>query len=146
MYNVKSPMSCWSWRSWQFLVYWSLTLKQLHLVLFFFWRLSFVENKALLNRVIVEKLVMSKKIHRSWNSSLKWTSYWLAHHRSQIGSYNCLNCSMKVVYYIFTSTPGVVRTHFRTNPKILVFLRKSVFFHFVGPLETFFDPKHLDLL
>ena len=26
-------MSSWSWRSWQFLVYWSLTLKQLHLVL-----------------------------------------------------------------------------------------------------------------
>ena len=32
MSNVKSPMSSWSWRSWQFLVYWSLTLKQLHLV------------------------------------------------------------------------------------------------------------------
>ena len=32
MSNVKSPMSSWSWRSWQFPVYWSLTLKQLHLV------------------------------------------------------------------------------------------------------------------
>ena len=30
--NVRSPMSSWSWRSWQFPVYWSLTLKQLHLV------------------------------------------------------------------------------------------------------------------
>ena len=26
------PMSSWSWRSWQFPVYWSLTLKQLHLL------------------------------------------------------------------------------------------------------------------
>ena len=32
MSNVRGPMSSWSWRSWQFLVYWSLTLKQLHLV------------------------------------------------------------------------------------------------------------------
>ena len=32
MSNVKSPMSSWNWRSWQFPVYWSLTLKQLHLV------------------------------------------------------------------------------------------------------------------
>ena len=36
MSNVKSPMSSWSWRSWQFPVYWSLTLKQLHLVLLTF--------------------------------------------------------------------------------------------------------------
>ena len=42
-------------------------------------------------------------------------------HRSQIGRYKYLNCSMKVVYYIFTSTPGVVRTHFWTNPRIQVF-------------------------
>ena len=42
-------------------------------------------------------------------------------HRSQIGRYNYLNCSMKVVYYIFTSTPGVVRIHFRTNPTTQVF-------------------------
>ena len=32
MSNVKSPISSWSWRFWQFPVYWSLTLKQLHLV------------------------------------------------------------------------------------------------------------------
>ena len=43
------------------------------------------------------------------------------YHRSQIGSYNCLNCTMKVVYYIFTSTPGVVKIHFRANPRIQVF-------------------------
>ena len=42
-------------------------------------------------------------------------------HRSHIGSYNYLNCSMKVVYYIFTSTPGVVRIHFWANPRIQVF-------------------------
>ena len=42
MSSVKSPMSNWSWRSWQFPVYWSLTLKQLHLVHFrmkiFMWK------------------------------------------------------------------------------------------------------------
>ena len=43
-------------------------------------------------------------------------------HRSQIGSYNCLRCSMKVVYYIFTSTPEVVRIHFWTNPRTQLFL------------------------
>ena len=43
------------------------------------------------------------------------------YHRSQIGSYNCLNCTMKVVYYIFTR-----------------FFEKISFFHFVGPLKTFF--------
>ena len=32
---VRGPMYSWSWRSWQFLVYWSLTLKQLHLVSFY---------------------------------------------------------------------------------------------------------------
>ena len=42
-------------------------------------------------------------------------------HRSQIGIYNCFHCSMKVVHYIFTSTPGVFRIHFWTNPKTQVF-------------------------
>ena len=60
-------------------------------------------------------------------------------HRSQIGSYNCLNCSMKVVYYVFTSTPGVVRIHFRTNPKIQVFVENQ-FFSFCGAPK---NPKHL---
>ena len=27
-----------------------------------------------------------------------------------------MHCSMKVVYYIFTSSPGVVSMHFQTNP------------------------------
>ena len=52
-------------------------------------------------------------------------------HRSQIGSYNCLRCSMKVVYYILTSTPGVVRIHFRANPRIQVFWENQ-FFSFCG--------------
>ena len=36
MSNVWSPMSSWSWRSLQFPVCWSLTLKQLHLVFMYF--------------------------------------------------------------------------------------------------------------
>ena len=54
-------------------------------------------------------------------------------HRSQRGSYNCLHCSMKVVYYIFTSTPGVVRIHFWTNPRTQVFFEKISFFILWGP-------------
>ena len=42
-------------------------------------------------------------------------------HRSQIGSYKDLNCYMKVVYYIFTSTLRVVRIHFWTNHRTQVF-------------------------
>ena len=49
-------------------------------------------------------------------------------HRSQIGMYNYLNCSMKVVYYIFTCTPGVVRFHSWTNPRTQVFWENQ-FFH-----------------
>ena len=64
----------------------------------------------------------------------------LNRHRSQIGRYNYLNCSMKVVYYIFTSTPGVVRTHFRTNPRIQVFWENQ-FFSFCGAPKNFFWPQ-----
>ena len=46
MSNVKSPTSSWSWRSWQYLVYWSLTLKQLHLVLL--WYKNFFKTIPLL--------------------------------------------------------------------------------------------------
>ena len=63
-----------------------------------------------------------------FGQDLKWL-HKLKQHRSQIGSYNCLHCSMKVVYYIFTSTPGVVRIHFQTNPRIV--FEKISFFHFV---------------
>ena len=48
-------------------------------------------------------------------------------HRSQIGSYNYLNCYMKVVYYLYTSTPGIVRIHFQTNPRTQVF-RENQFY------------------
>ena len=58
-------------------------------------------------------------------------------HRSHIGSYNYLNCSMKVVYYIFTSTPGVVRIHFWANPRIQVFLENQ-FFSFCGVPKNIF--------
>ena len=61
-------------------------------------------------------------------------------HRSQIGSYNYLNCYMKVVYYIFTSTPGVVRFHFWTNPRTQVFWENQ-FFSFCGSPKNFFWPK-----
>ena len=61
----------------------------------------------------------------------------VTHHRSQIARYNYLNCSMKVVYYIFTSTPGVVRTHFQTNPRIQVF-GENQFFLFCGAPKNFF--------
>ena len=64
-----------------------------------------------------------------WNYFLLKPSLFI--HRSQIGKYNYLNCSMKVVYYIFASTPGVVRTHFRTNPRIQVFWENQ-FFSFCG--------------
>ena len=37
-------------------------------------------------------------------------------YRCHIGSYYFLHSSMKVVFYTFTSTPGVVRIHFLTNP------------------------------
>ena len=50
-----------------------------------------------------------------------------------LGSFNCLNCSMKVVYYIFTSTPGVVRIHFRTNPRTQIFEKISFFLILWGP-------------
>ena len=63
-------------------------------------------------------------------------------HRSQRGSYNCLHCSMKLVYYIFTSTPRVVRTHFRTNPRIQVFWENQ-FFPFCGESKNIFDPRNL---
>ena len=39
---------------------------------------------------------------------------------------------MKVVYYIFTSTPEVVRIHFQTNPRTQVFFKKKFF-----PLKSF---------
>ena len=61
-------------------------------------------------------------------------------HRSQIGSYNCLNCYMRVVYYIFTSTPGVVRFHFRTNPRTQVFWENQ-FFSFCGVPKNIFWPQ-----
>ena len=61
-------------------------------------------------------------------------------HRSHIGSNNCLNCSIKVVYYIFTSTPGVVRIHFWANPRIQVFLENQ-FFSFCRAPKNFFGPQ-----
>ena len=65
-------------------------------------------------------------------------------HRSQRGRYNSLHCSMEVVYYIFTSTPGVIRIHFRTNPRTQVFLRKSIFLKFCGvPKNFLLTPKTL---
>ena len=60
-------------------------------------------------------------------------------HRSQIGRYNCLNCTTKVVYYIFTSTSGVVGTHFWTNPRIQVFWENQ-FFSFCEAPKNFFWP------
>ena len=64
----------------------------------------------------------------------------LAKHRSQIWSYNCLNCYMRVVYYIFTSAPGVVRIHFRTNPTTQVFWENQ-FFSFCGVPKNIFWPQ-----
>ena len=64
----------------------------------------------------------------------------LGTHRSQRGSYNCLHCSMKVVYYIFTSIPGVVRTHFRTNPRVQFFWENQ-FLSFCGAPKNFFWPQ-----
>ena len=81
---------------------------------------------------------------RSWD--LKYDKIWeimtsnKVKHPSQIGSHNCLNCSMKVVYYIFTSTPGVVRNHFRTNPKTQVFWENQ-FFSFCGVPKNIFWPQ-----
>ena len=67
-------------------------------------------------------------------------SYVYSHHRSQRGSYNCLNCYMKVVCYIFSSTPGVVRIHFRANPRIQVFWENQ-FFSFCGAPRNNFWPQ-----
>ena len=61
-------------------------------------------------------------------------------HRSQIGSYDYLNCYMNVVYYNFISTPGIVRIHFRTNPRIQVFWENQ-FFSFCGAPKNFFWPQ-----
>ena len=75
--------------------------------------------------LIVASLSCVDSVHRKVSSSdktaaIKTTSTFKLYllHRSQIGMYNYLNCSMKVLYYIFTNTPGVVRTHFQTNPRI----------------------------
>ena len=75
-----------------------------------------------------------------WVLWVLWSSFWpLPTHRSQRQSYNNLNCSMKVVYYIFTSTPGVVRIHFRANPRIQVFWENQ-FFSFCGAPKNIFWP------
>ena len=54
-------------------------------------------------------------------------------HKSPIGSDNYLNCYMKVVYYNITSTPGLVRIHFRTNPRTQVFGGNQYFSFFGAP-------------
>ena len=59
-------------------------------------------------------------------------------HKSPIGSDNYLNCYMKVVYYNITSTPGLVRIHFRINLRTQVFFEKISFFLFCGAPKNIF--------
>ena len=51
---------------------------------------------------------------------------------------------MKVVYFNFTSTLGVVRIHFQTNPANQDSSENLFFFDFVMPLKHFLIPKTLD--
>ena len=55
-----------------------------------------------------------------------------------------MHYSMKVVYYIFTSSPGVVRIPFWTNPRSQVFFRKLVFF-ICGDPKNLIWPKQSQL-
>ena len=67
MSNVQSPMSSWSWRSWQFLVYWSLTLKQLHLVILIpVLKMFFIST--IFHLVFYDKVYLDISDNKSWSN------------------------------------------------------------------------------